>query len=429
MRLLAKEETPLDWTSKKIGSYVLGHKGGAALRPSDFSDVGFPVIPKKAIQPTGELLIESPTYCTNEFASNNKRSIVDNSYTITTLRDLVPTGPTIGTVVNFTSEEKYILSQGVYGLKLNDDLDKKYLSYLSNTSFYRKVMQRIMVGSTQVHIRTPEYLDLEIQIPPLLEQQKIAKILSTWDRAISTTERLIDNSTQQKKALMQQLLTGNKRLLDESGERFEGEWEEVKLGDLKLDISDGNYSAKYPKQADFLDTGIPFLRANNLDKGTISDNDMRFISPKQHSEITKGHLKKGDILLSTRGELGNVALVPDRHIGSNINAQLVRINAKDKLSGKFLFQLFDYLRVTGKFESLSTGTALKQLPIGKLKILEFDLPLLIEEQQKIATVLTNADKEIELLEQQLADLQQEKKALMQVLLTGKKRVVVDEEDV
>lgn len=427
MRLLAKEETPLDWTSKKIGSYVLGHKGGAALRPSDFSDVGFPVIPKKAIQPTGELLIESPTYCTNEFASNNKRSIVDNSYTITTLRDLVPTGPTIGTVVNFTSEEKYILSQGVYGLKLNDDLDKKYLSYLSNTSFYRKVMQRIMVGSTQVHIRTPEYLDLEIQIPPLLEQQKIAKILSTWDRAISTTERLIDNSTQQKKALMQQLLTGNKRLLDESGERFEGEWEEVKLGDLKLDISDGNYSAKYPKQADFLDTGIPFLRANNLDKGTISDNDMRFISPKQHSEITKGHLKKGDILLSTRGELGNVALVPDRHIGSNINAQLVRINAKDKLSGKFLFQLFDYLRVTGKFESLSTGTALKQLPIGKLKILEFDLPLLIEEQQKIATVLTNADKEIELLEQQLADLQQEKKALMQVLLTGKKRVVVDGE--
>ena len=370
------------------------------------------------------MLIESPTYCTNEFASNNKRSIVDNSYTITTLRDLVPTGPTIGTVVNFTSEEKYILSQGVYGLKLNDDLDKKYLSYLSNTSFYRKVMQRIMVGSTQVHIRTPEYLDLEIQIPPLLEQQKIAKILSTWDRAISTTERLIDNSTQQKKALMQQLLTGNKRLLDESGERFEGEWEEVKLGDLKLDISDGNYSAKYPKQADFLDTGIPFLRANNLDKGTISDNDMRFISPKQHSEITKGHLKKGDILLSTRGELGNVALVPDRHIGSNINAQLVRINAKDKLSGKFLFQLFDYLRVTGKFESLSTGTALKQLPIGKLKILEFDLPLLIEEQQKIATVLTNADKEIELLEQQLADLQQEKKALMQVLLTGKKRVNV-----
>ena len=228
---------------------------------------------------------------------------------------------------------------------------------------------------------------------------------------------------------MQQLLTGKKRLLDDSGKPFEGVWEDACLGDLKLDISDGNYSAKYPKQSDFLDSGIPFLRANNLKKGTVSDDDMRYISIEQHNEITKGHLKKGDILLSTRGELGNVALVPNRHIGSNINAQLVRINTGNKLNGKFLFQLLDYSRVMGKFESLSTGTALKQLPIGKLKKLEFKLPLLKEEQQKIASVLNNADKEIELLGQQLADLKQEKKALMQQLLTGKRRVIVDEKEV
>src|SRR5690606_4483249 len=71
----------------------------------------------------------------------------------------------------------------------------------------------------------------KINTPPLPEQQKIAKILSTWDRAISMTERLIENSTQQKKAVMQQLLTGKKRLLDESGKRFEGEWEETALID------------------------------------------------------------------------------------------------------------------------------------------------------------------------------------------------------
>lgn len=310
----------------------------------------------------------------------------------------------------------------------NNKTNMKWLGYWFSSSHTRYALSSTATGTSgsMKNIAKADVLNIKINIPSLPEQQKIAKILTTWDNAIRTTERLIENSRQQKKALMQQLLTGKKRLLDDDGKRFEGEWEEVNLGDLKLDISDGNYSAKYPKQSDFLDTGVPFLRANNLDKGTISDTDMRFISPKQHSEITKGHLKKGDILLSTRGELGNVALVPDRHIGSNINAQLVRINTKDKLSGKFLFQLFDCLRVTGKFESLSTGTALKQLPIGKLKILEFSLPLLIEEQQKIAAVLTNADKEIELLEQQLADLQQEKKALMQQLLTGKRRVVVDE---
>ena len=71
----------------------------------------------------------------------------------------------------------------------------------------------------------------------------------------------------------------------------------------------------------------------------------------------------------------------------------------------------------------SNYPAINSSDVGSLKIL---CPPL-EEQQKIATVLTNADREIELLEQQLADLQQEKKALMQVLLTGKKRVVVDGE--
>ncbi|MGC6766981.1 restriction endonuclease subunit S, partial [Escherichia coli] len=61
-------------------------------------------------------------------------------------------------------------------------------------------------------------------LPSLPEQKKIAQILSTWDKAISVTEKLLANSQQQKKALMQQLLTGKKRLLDENGVRFSGEW-------------------------------------------------------------------------------------------------------------------------------------------------------------------------------------------------------------
>ncbi len=67
---------------------------------------------------------------------------------------------------------------------------------------------------------------------PVQEQKKIAQILSTWDKAITTTEQLLANSQQQKKALMQQLLTGKKRLLDKNGVRFSGEWKRVELGDL-----------------------------------------------------------------------------------------------------------------------------------------------------------------------------------------------------
>ncbi|MCK5893631.1 MAG: restriction endonuclease subunit S [Endozoicomonadaceae bacterium] len=83
---------------------------------------------------------------------------------------------------------------------------------------------------------------IKVPVPPLPEQQKIAKILSTWDKAISTTERLIENSKQQKKALMQQLLTGKKRLLDDSGKVFEGEWEELTVGNLGTIYSGGTPS-------------------------------------------------------------------------------------------------------------------------------------------------------------------------------------------
>ena len=421
MRLLAKEETPLDWTSKKIGSYVLGHKGGAALRPSDFSDVGFPVIPKKAIQPTGELLIESPTYCTNEFASNNKRSIVDNSYTITTLRDLVPTGPTIGTVVNFTSEEKYILSQGVYGLKLNDDLDKKYLSYLSNTSFYRKVMQRIMVGSTQVHIRTPEYLDLEIQIPPLLEQQKIAKILSTWDKAISTTERLIDNSTQQKKALMQQLLTGKKRLLDESGKPFAGEWESRLFKNI-LKLDRGSSPRPIVKYMTDSEDGVNWIKIGDTKGEGLYINSTKERITKEGAEKSR-KVFKGEVVLSNSMSYGKPYIL---NIDGYIHDGWFVIRKFEKnIDVNFLIQILSSELIQRQYKRLAAGGVVSNISSELVYAVKINLPS-IPEQQKIATVLTNADKEIELLEQQLADLQQEKKALMQVLLTGKKRVVDDD---
>ena len=73
---------------------------------------------------------------------------------------------------------------------------------------------------------------MPLLLPPIAEQKKIAQILSTWDKAISVTEKLLTNSQQQKKALMQQLLSGKKRLLDENGVMFSGEWEVVRLKQL-----------------------------------------------------------------------------------------------------------------------------------------------------------------------------------------------------
>nr|WP_241879547.1 restriction endonuclease subunit S [Psychrobacter sp. PraFG1]UNK06363.1 restriction endonuclease subunit S [Psychrobacter sp. PraFG1] len=100
----------------------------------------------------------------------------------------------------------------------------------------------------------------------------------------------------------------------------------------------------------------------------------------------------------------------------------MRVNAQSAYN-QFLKQLFSSSEFTNLLHRKSNSTAQAGIYLGELGKLKIDLPPL-KEQQKIAAVLTNTDKEIELLEQQLADLQQEKKALMQVLLTGKVRVKV-----
>ncbi|HDV3818336.1 TPA: restriction endonuclease subunit S, partial [Escherichia coli] len=97
---------------------------------------------------------------------------------------------------------------------------------------FRADLIRRVGGSALQEISLTELRKVRTLLPPLLEQKKIAQILSTWDKAISVTEKLLVNSQRQKKALMQQLLTGNKRLLDENGVRFSGEWQSLQISDI-----------------------------------------------------------------------------------------------------------------------------------------------------------------------------------------------------
>jgi type I restriction enzyme S subunit len=198
---------------------------------------------------------------------------------------------------------------------------------------------------------------------------------------------------------------------------------EVKtLKSLHFDISDGNYSSKYPKASDFRLIGVPFIRANNVRDMDIVDDDMRFISSDQHKELQKGHLKKNDILITTRGDIGQIALVPDRHIDSNINAQIVRINTDDQgVDHRFFAYSMRSKSSQAQLNNLQTGSALKQLPVGKLVQLQLVIPPL-PEQRVIAGVLGDADALIGELNRLIAKKRDVKQAAMQQLLTGQQRL-------
>jgi len=205
-------EIPQEWKIVKLGEYLFDVKGGAPLEPEDFTLDGFPVLHKGDIKSDDVIEIgKTNPFCSNDFAKDHQSSIIDNTYLVVTLRDLVPSGPTIGLIAHCTGE--YLLAQGAYGFHHDKSkIDSRFLIHLSNSYFYRKYVRSMSVGSTQIHIRTPEFLNLQLPIPPIDEQQKISVILSNLDYKIRKEQEFRTNFENLKKGLMQKLLTGQIRV-------------------------------------------------------------------------------------------------------------------------------------------------------------------------------------------------------------------------
>ncbi|EOI3393397.1 restriction endonuclease subunit S [Enterobacter hormaechei] len=239
---------------------------------------------------------------------------------------------------------------------------------------------------------------MPLLLPTIVEQKKIAQILSTWDNAISVTEKLLTNSQQQKKALMQQLLTGKKRLLDENGVRFNGKWEKKLLSDV-ADV----YQPKTISQSMMSDSGYPVYGANGV---------IGFYQEFNH--------ETEQIAVTCRGSTCGIVNWTQAKSWITGNAMVINTDNYSYVSKKFLF----YTLNGSDLKYLISGSGQPQIT-GNIKTHIINLPC-IEEQQKIATVLSAADAEIYTLEKKLACLRDEKKALMQQLLTGKRRVKVDE---
>ncbi len=221
--------------------------------------------------------------------------------------------------------------------------------------------------------------EFEISVPGIQEQKSIASILSALDDKIELNLQMNKTLEEMAMALYKHWFVDfgpfqdGEFVASELGEIPKG-WEVKKIEETALEIGDGNYSSKYPKSNEFIETGIPFIRAVNMVNGSLISNDLRYISLEKHKTITKGHLKKGDVLIVTRGSIGEVARVPNYFIGANINAQLVRINGKDDIPSSYLYQTLKEPKNNNRIVANKSGTALQQLPVGALKSIPFLIP-------------------------------------------------------
>lgn len=300
-----------------------------------------------------------------------------------------------------------------------NQIDPAYSVFLFQSKNYRSQVVKLGQGAIRANIGQKDLARVCILVPPLAEQKKIAQILSTWDKAISVTEKLLTNSQQQKKALMQQLLTGKKRLLDENGVRFSGEWKITKLIQMGKVVSGGTPDTN---MAMYWEGDILWLTPTDVTAltGRFVSNTSRKITPAGLLNSSAVLLPKGSLMVCTRATIGALAISTSEIC---TNQGFKNIIPNEGFNIEFIYYLLQMN--TNEMIKKSSGSTFLELSKKDFETLSFSCPF-IKEQQKIAAVLSAADTEISTLEKKLACLKDEKKALMQQLLTGKRRVKVDE---
>ena len=267
-----------------------------------------------------------------------------------------------------------------------------YLAYYLKLQQVLHIFGRFANGITRYSLINATYKAVPILLPPLEEQKKIAEILSLWDKAIEQTKELIAYKEKQKKGLMQALLTGKKRL-----QGFTDEWKTVKLGEV-CSITTGNKNNE-----DKIENGLyPF-----------------FVRSKQIEKINSYSYDGEAILVPGDGNIGDIYHYINGKF--DFHQRVYKISDFKGIYAKYLFynmQLFFKKRAISQ-TSKATVNSLRMDTFTQYNVF---IPCNIAEQEAIADILSSADKEIELLNKQLELYTEQKKGLMQNLLTGKVRV-------
>ena len=300
------------------------------------------------------------------------------------------------------------------GKKVKND----FLFYLVQTEKFNQIAN-VSSGSKMPRADWNYMSEIPFDIPPLKEQEKIAEILTTWDEAITKQTELLRAKELQKKVLMQKLLSGEVRF-----DGFSDKWEEVRLGEIGNSFN--GLSGKTGE--DFGIGEAKYITYKNI--FNYSKIKLDIFENVQISNDEKQNLVQfGDIFFTvsseTPEEVGMSSVLLDNVSNTYLNSfcfgyRLNNFNTLDPYFARFYFRSFQMRDKISRLAQGSTRFNLSKNEIMKLKIKLPSLP----EQQKIAEVLSLADEEINNLKNELKEQKQQKKALMQKLLTGQVRVKI-----
>ena len=286
--------------------------------------------------------------------------------------------------------------------------------YLLKHPLVSKRLKAIAQGTKVFSISFTLIQKLKVPLPPLEEQRKIVEVLETWDKAIQLTRKLIEQKELQKKYLMQQLLTGRTRL-----NGCTDCWTEEPFRKL-INIYQG-----YPfKSSSYVKNGTyRIITIANVQQGQLDTTKCNYINELPKNLQTYQRLQIGDLIFSMTGNVGRSCWVSRDNC--LLNQRVGKIQTK-KINKQFLYHFLQNPKFIYDMIVCAQGGAQANLSVKDILKYYIYFPSDITEQESIAKILSLNDKEIDLLHQKLAKLEEQKKGLMQVLLTGKIRLAVKE---
>ena len=406
-----KQNIPTSWSIKRLGD-ILSITSCKRVHESEWTTSGVPFYRARELVALHDKLPIEPLFISEElYEKNTKLSGCIQA------GDLLVTGVgTIGIQYLVKPGDRFYFKDGnIIWLKNEDKINGEFLYYSFDGQFIRKqILNAAGVGTVGTYT-IDNAKKTYVMVPPIGEQKEIAEILRTWDRAIEELTDLIAEKKELKRGLMQRLLTGTQRLPG-----FYDDWEHEMLGNM-VNISSAGSKSQYIEESG---------RYLIVDMGAVS-NEARIIAKKQ-TNYTHDFLSCGDIVMP-KDDIGGGNIIGKTVVidGDNkyiLGDHVFKLRIKNTYEAKFISNLINSFVVNKYMRRMATGSA--QLGLAKRDVEKcvLWLPVGPAEQKAIADVLSKADSEIDLLNQRLDVLKEQKRGLMQKLLTGEVRVKVDKKD-
>jgi len=420
-----KHILPINWKMKTLEEIGLFSKG-KGIRKDEVLDNGMPCIRYGEIYTKYDFVIKKFHSFVDPKNIEQTKLIKNNDLLFAGSGEKVEE---IGKCIAYTKNLEAYAGGDIIILSLNKDVESLYFSYYLNTQGRRQI-NKLGAGNSVVHIYSKNLKRVEIPVPPLPEQQKIADILTKWDEGIEVCGKLLDAKKELKKGLMQKLLTGLVRFskfgksVDSKSELPDG-WKKMTLNEIG-EIS----SAGVDKKIIETETKVKLLNFMDIYKRDFIYNlHLIHIVTAPDYKIQKCNIKKGDVFFTPSSETSkdiahSAVSIEDIELGV-YSYHIVRL--RPTIDMDLLFRVYAFKTDLFYKEAyrLAAGSGQRYvISQGDFRKMKVKIPTDTKEQQKIALILSTLDKEIELLTQKLQQFKLQKKGLMQKLLTGKIRVKI-----